>query len=58
MWLQQIAIELTPVGIVQTLLSTSPLFILPIVALQGEQISPRAVAGALVALLGVGLFYL
>ncbi|RCK73765.1 MAG: hypothetical protein ANABAC_2838 [Anaerolineae bacterium] len=58
MWLQQIAIDLTPVGIVQTLLSTSPLFILPIVALQGEQISPRAVAGALVALLGVALLYL
>lgn len=58
MWLQQIAIELTPVGIVQTLLSTSPLFILPIVALQGERISPRAVAGALIAMLGVGLLYL
>lgn len=58
MWLQQIAIDLTPVGIVQTLLSTSPLFILPIVALQGEQISRRAIAGALVALLGVGLLYL
>ncbi|PWH16689.1 MAG: EamA family transporter [Anaerolineae bacterium] len=58
MWLQQIAIDLTPVGIVQTLLSTSPLFILPIVALQGEQISRRAVAGALVALVGVGLLYL
>jgi len=58
MWLQQIAIDLTPVGIVQTLLSTSPLFILPIVALQGEQISPRAIAGALVAMLGIGLLYL
>lgn len=58
MWLQQIAIDLTPVGIVQTLLSTSPLFILPIVALQGERISPRAVAGALIAMLGVGLLYL
>lgn len=58
MWLQQIAIDLTPAGIVQTLLSTSPLFILPIVALQGEQISPRAVAGAFIAMLGVGFLYL
>lgn len=58
MWLQQVAIALTAVGIVQTLLSTSPLFILPIVALQGEKISWRAIGGALVALLGVGLLYL
>ncbi|MFZ5810320.1 MAG: DMT family transporter [Chloroflexota bacterium] len=58
MWLQQIAINLTPVGIVQTLLSTSPLFILPIVALQGEKLTPRAVGGALMAILGIGLLYL
>lgn len=58
MWLQQVAINLTPVGIVQTLLSTSPLFILPIVALQGEKLTPRAVGGALVAILGIGLLYL
>ncbi len=58
MWLQQVAIALTAVGIVQTLLSTSPLFILPIVALQGETVSLRAVAGALVAVMGIGLLYL
>jgi drug/metabolite transporter (DMT)-like permease len=58
MWLQQVAIDLTAVGIVQTLLSTSPLFILPIVALQGERISPRAVGGALLAMAGIALLYL
>lgn len=58
MWLQQVAIDLTAVGIVQTLLSTSPVFILPIVALQGEGVSLRAVVGALVAMVGIGLLYL
>ncbi|GAB4470251.1 MAG: DMT family transporter [Anaerolineales bacterium] len=58
MWLQQVAIDLTAVGIVQTLLSTSPLFILPIVALQGEHVSRRAVGGALLAMAGIALLYL
>lgn len=58
MWLQQVAIDLTAVGIVQTLLSTSPLFILPIVALQGERISARAIGGALIAIVGIALLYL
>lgn len=57
MWLQQVSILLTPAGIVQTLLSTSPIFILPIAALQGERISPRAVLGVLLALGGVGLLF-
>ncbi|MEN4010753.1 MAG: DMT family transporter [Chloroflexota bacterium] len=57
LWLQQVSILLAPAGIVQTLLSTSPIFILPIAALQGEQISPRAVLGVLLALGGVGLLF-
>ncbi len=57
LWLQQISILLAPAGIVQTLLSTSPIFILPIAALQGERISPRAVLGVLLALGGVGLLF-
>jgi drug/metabolite transporter (DMT)-like permease len=56
-WLQQISVALAPAGIVQTLLSTSPIFILPIAALSGEKLSLRAVLGALVALLGVWLLF-
>ncbi len=57
MWLQQVSIALAPAGIVQTLLSASPLFILPIAALQGQKITPRAVLGALLALGGVALLF-
>lgn len=57
MWLQQVSISLAPAGIVQTLLSSSPLFILPIAALQGQKITPRAVLGALLALGGVALLF-
>jgi drug/metabolite transporter (DMT)-like permease len=58
MWLQQTAYKLTPVGIAQTLTSTSPLFILPIAALAQEKISVRAVLGAGVAMAGIVLLFL
>ncbi|BAM03047.1 DMT family transporter [Phycisphaera mikurensis] len=44
-------------GVVQTLLSTSPLFVMPMVALTGERLSLSAVAGALVATAGLGLLF-
>lgn len=52
-WLQQTALKFSPTGIAQALTSTSPLFILPIAALMGERISPRAVFGVLIALSGI-----
>jgi drug/metabolite transporter (DMT)-like permease len=52
-WLQQIALQRVPTGIAQTLGATSPLFILPMVALMGERVSRRAIAGALLAFTGV-----
>ncbi|HEY9763115.1 MAG TPA: DMT family transporter [Trichocoleus sp.] len=52
-WLQQTALKFAPTGIAQALTSTSPLFILPIAALMGERISPRAVFGVLIALSGI-----
>lgn len=52
-WLQQLALKYAPTGIAQALISTSPLFILPIAALMGERISLRAVIGVLVALSGI-----
>jgi drug/metabolite transporter (DMT)-like permease len=58
-WLQQMAIKYTAVGIASTLLQTSPLFVLPIAVCMGEKISLRAIAGVMVAIAGIGLlFYL
>lgn len=56
-WLQQVALQLTSAGITQTLFSTSPLFVLPISAWQGEKISARAVSGVAVALVGIALLF-
>ncbi len=56
-WLQQISIDLAPAGIAQTLLSTSPIFILPISALGGEKVSLRSILGALIAMAGIWLLF-
>jgi drug/metabolite transporter (DMT)-like permease len=56
-WLQQVAFKLTQAGIAQTLLATSPLFVLPFAAWGGERISYRAAAGAALALVGVALLF-
>jgi drug/metabolite transporter (DMT)-like permease len=56
-WLQQVSIQFAPVAIAQTLLSTSPLFILPIIALRGEKLSFRAVGGVVVSLVGIVLLF-
>ena len=57
-WLQQTSLKFAPTGIAQTLLATSPLFILPIVALQGEKISLRAILGVVISLSGIALMFL
>ncbi|MEO1004776.1 MAG: DMT family transporter [Cyanobacteria bacterium J06638_38] len=57
-WLQQTSLKFAPTGIAQTLLATSPLFILPIVALQGEKISWRAILGVGIALGGIALMFI
>lgn len=55
-WLSQVAFKETQVGIAQTLLSTSPLFAIPLVRIiQGHKASALAVAGTLVAVLGIAL---
>jgi drug/metabolite transporter (DMT)-like permease len=56
-WLQQVSLKLTTAGIAQTLLATSPLFVLPFAAQMGEKISARAILGAGMALLGIGLLF-
>ncbi|MGB3295320.1 MAG: DMT family transporter [Phormidesmis sp.] len=54
-WLQQVALKYTATGIAQSLLATSPLFVLPMAALLGDRISWRATVGAVIALAGVWL---
>jgi drug/metabolite transporter (DMT)-like permease len=56
-WLQQVSLKFAPTGIAQTFLATSPLFILPIVALQGEKISLRAIIGVVVSVAGIALMF-
>ncbi len=57
-WLQQTAFKFAPAGIAQTLLATSPLFVIPLVAFLGEKISYRSILGAIVALVGVFILFL
>lgn len=56
-WLQQISLKFAPAGIAQTLLATSPLFIIPIAAIRGEKITFRGILGVSIALLGIGLLF-
>ncbi len=56
-WLQQTAIKYTATGIAQALLSTSPLFVLPIALWMGEKVTFRAVLGVIVAITGIGLLF-
>ena len=56
-WLQQTSLKFAPTGIAQTFLATSPLFILPIVALQGEKITLRAILGVVISLAGIAMMF-
>ncbi|HXV59311.1 MAG TPA: DMT family transporter [Vicinamibacteria bacterium] len=55
-WLSLVAIDLAPVGVASTLMSVTPLFLLPIARLVfHEPVTTRAVLGTVVALAGVAL---
>lgn len=54
-WLQQVALDNAAAGIAQTLLATSPLFGVGVVAVTGEKVTWRAVVGCGVAFAGVAL---
>ena len=56
-WLQQLAVKFSPAGITQTLLATSPLFILPISAIRREKLTLRAILGAGVSLFGIMILF-
>ena len=58
MWMSLVTADLTPVAVAQTLCSLAPVMILPMVAMQGEKVSPRAVLGAIVAVCGVAILAL
>lgn len=57
LFFNQTALRYAPAGIAQTLLSTSPLFVLPLGLFFGERISWRAVAGAVIACGGIAVFF-
>ena len=58
LWLQQIALKLANPAIAQTLIATSPLFMLIIYAVKREAISKQSLFGTLFALVGISLFFL
>ncbi len=58
-WLSQVSIKYAATGIAATILSTTPIFLIPVAALvEKEKITVHAVAGALVAVAGVALLFL
>jgi drug/metabolite transporter (DMT)-like permease len=57
LWLQQISFKYTAAGVAQSLLATSPVFVLPIALAMGEKVSLRAILGVLVAITGVWLLF-
>ena len=58
-WLSQIAIQNTYVGIASTLMALTPVFLLPVAKYYDkENISSRAVFGTVIALVGVAIIFL
>jgi drug/metabolite transporter (DMT)-like permease len=56
-WLQQLSLKYSAVGVSQTLTSTSQLFMVPIALLRGESLSRRSVLGSALALVGIALLF-
>lgn len=58
-WLSAYSLLNAEVGVASTLNATSPLFVLPLaVVMQKERLSGRAIFGAVIAVAGVGVFFL
>jgi drug/metabolite transporter (DMT)-like permease len=58
-WLMNAGLRYTQVGIASTLSSTSPIFVLPLAYwFDGERLSIRSVAGAMLAVVGVAVLFL
>lgn len=58
LWLQQIALKHANPAIAQTLIATSPLFMLVIYWIKGQKISSRSILGTLAAIVGIALLLL
>jgi drug/metabolite transporter (DMT)-like permease len=56
-WLQQTSLKYAPAGIAQTLLATSPLFVIPMAAIVGDQITLRAIFGVILSLTGITILF-
>lgn len=56
-WLQQTSLKFAPAGIAQTLLATSPLFVIPMVVITGEKVSWRSLGGVVLSIMGISLLF-
>ncbi len=57
-WMSLVAADNAPLGVAQTLCSMVPLFIVPaVVVIYKERVSPRAVIGAVIAVIGASLLF-
>lgn len=57
-WLQQVALKYANPAIAQTLIATSPLFILMIYIVRGDRVGLKPIFGTLTAVFGISLFFL
>jgi drug/metabolite transporter (DMT)-like permease len=57
LWLQQIALKYASPAIAQTLIATSPIFILFIYMIRGERVTLKQGIGTVLAIVGVSLFF-
>jgi len=58
-WLSIVAVQRAPVGIASTLTALSPIFVIPLERwFFGERVSPRSVAGTVIALAGAAVIFL
>jgi drug/metabolite transporter (DMT)-like permease len=57
-WLQQTSLKFAPTGIAQTLLATSPLFVIPFALIIKEKVTSRSLLGVIIALAGISLLFI
>jgi drug/metabolite transporter (DMT)-like permease len=57
-WRQQTSLKFAPTGIAQTLLATSPLFVIPLALMMGEKVTFKSFLGVVIALIGIGFLFI
>lgn len=58
LWLQQVALKYANPAVAQSLIATSPLFMLIIYAVKGEPVSKKGIVGTVFAVAGISLFFM